>query len=248
MNIDAAMIVEQQYWDDSYSRYMFARVPANDATRQIIRRLVPPALPGQTAFEIGCFPGRYLVELGALGYTVSGCDRTERVEIDLAPWLRSEGCQVGGLVRGDYRIAAIGKFDVVGSFGFVEHFDDFRSVVEFQINLVKPGGLAIIQFPNFHGFVQRALRCVVDRDNLSNHVISAMDLRNYTNWLADLGKIEFVGHYGRFDFWTDDYRARNSKFRRKVISTFNRTRSLWQRVPDSRHWSPYAAIAVRVSS
>ena len=245
MNSTAPMIVEQAYWDSSYKRYAFSRVPETDATRQIIRKLVPPAAHGQSAFEIGCFPGRYLVELGALGYIVSGCDRTERVEIDLKQWLESQACTVGSLSRGDFRSVATGKFDVVGSFGFVEHFEEFRSVVEFQMNLVKPGGLAIVQFPNFHGLVQRTLRALLDRDNLANHVITAMDLNNYLPWIGDFGEIVYAGHYGRFDFWTDDYRGRNGRVRRKLIAMLDQSRPLWSHVPDSRHWSPFAAIAVR---
>ena len=240
------MIVEQSYWDESYSRHRFARVPNSDSTRQVIRRLVPPAKPGQTAFEIGCFPGRYLVELGALGYVVSGCDRTARVEIDLQAWLESQGCQVGRLVRGDFREAASGRFDVVGSFGFVEHFEDFRSVVEFQLRLVKPGGLALVQFPNFYGFVQRTLRQIVDRDNLANHVFAAMNLENYLGWIENFGKVVYAGHYGNFDFWTDDYRNRNSAARNKFVSALNRTQRLWPKIPTSRHWSPYAIVAIRV--
>ena len=43
------------------------------------------------------------------------------------------------------------KYDIVCSFGFVEHFEDTETVLRRHCNLVKPGGRLLITMPNFLG-------------------------------------------------------------------------------------------------
>jgi SAM-dependent methyltransferase len=241
----AQMVVEQAYWDEGYSRYALARVPEADATRRLVHRLVPRASDGQTALELGCFPGRYLVELGHLGYRVSGCDTTPRVDTDLAPWLRAQSVAVGALRRGDFRALPRERYDLVTSFGFVEHFPDYADVFRCHFDFVRPGGLVLVTFPNFRGAVQRFLHHLLDRDNLDRHVQPAMRLEPYRRVAERLGTVLFAGYYGRFDFWTDDQRGRNGAVRRQLLRIVHLTRGVWPFVPDASAWSPYAAILVR---
>jgi len=37
------MIVNQDYWDDGYSKYQYRRLPKNDPTRKIIEKYTPIA-------------------------------------------------------------------------------------------------------------------------------------------------------------------------------------------------------------
>lgn len=239
------MIVEQGYWDQSYAEYRFSRVSPKDHTRQLIERLLPSAMPGQTAFEFGCFPGRYLFEVGSRGYEVSGCDRTPRVAAELPAWLAANQLKVGEFFRCDYRQVPRNRFDVVASFGFVEHFRDYIDVFRFHFEFVKPGGLVLVQFPNFSGVVQRVLRELLDKDNLENHVIAAMNLDEYRREAAQFGEILSCGHYGGFDFWTDHYKHPLGPARGRLLAALMRTQSLWSKMPTASAWAPYGAILVR---
>lgn len=241
------MIVEQAYWDESYAQHAFVRVSAADPTRQYIHRRIPRATPGQTAFEIGCFPGRYLREIGALGYEVHGCDTTPRVERELGAWLAAEQLRVGTITRGDVRTMAPERHDVVASFGFVEHFPDYLDLFRRHFDFVKPGGLVLVTFPNLAGAVQQVLHRALDRENLDRHVLEAMRVDIYRREAECLGTVLYAGYYGAFEFWTDDRRKRNGVVRRLAVQGIHHTRWLWPLLPDSSRWSPYGAILVRAA-
>ncbi|WP_194944754.1 bifunctional 2-polyprenyl-6-hydroxyphenol methylase/3-demethylubiquinol 3-O-methyltransferase UbiG [Limnohabitans sp. 2KL-3] len=239
------MIVKQSYWDDAYSKYAFSRVHDSDPTRQLIKKIVPLATNNQTAFEFGCFPGRYLLELGKLGYTVSGCDQTPRVEIELSDWMSDNQVAIGQFYRCNFRDTPKNKYDVVSSFGFIEHFKDYPDVFHLHFDLVKPGGLVLVQFPNFRGSVQHTLHRLFDRDNLRNHVIDSMNLKYYQDIAKSYGTVLFCDFYGGFDFWIDDFKGRNGWLRARALKIFQRTSKVWPQIPTSPTWAPYAAILVR---
>jgi SAM-dependent methyltransferase len=206
------------------------------------------AKPGQTAFEFGCFPARYLFEIGSLGYVVNGCDRTPRVADELPAWLSKNQIKTGQFFQCDFRQVPKNRFDVVASFGFVEHFQDYLDVFRFHFEFVKPGGLVLVQFPNFRGAVQRVLRELFDKDNLDNHVVAAMNLTEYKKAAASFGQVLFCGYYGGFDFWTDHFKGSPGPRRLRLLNALERTRPLWPRLPTAAPWAPYGAILVRTKA
>lgn len=241
------MIVGQDYWDASYATHQFTRVPAQDPTRQIVERYIPLAGPGQTAFEFGCFPARYLYEIGSRGYAVSGCDRTPRVASELPAWLEKNEIRTGNFFQCDFWHVPRSRFDVVASFGFVEHFRDYLDVFRFHFEFVKPGGLVLVQFPNFRGAVQRLLHEIFDKDNLDNHVVAAMNLAEYRSVASSFGEVLFCGHYGGFDFWTDHFNGGPGPRRLRLLNALERTRPLWSKLPTAAPWAPYGAILVKAN-
>lgn len=44
------------------------------------------------------------------------------------------------------------KFDIVFSYGFIEHIDPPEKAIKLHWDLVKPGGIVVIQIPRFRGF------------------------------------------------------------------------------------------------
>lgn len=236
------MIVDQEYWNKSYENYVFQRLPIDDPTKIIIERYIPTISEEKNAFELGCFPGRYLVEIGQKGYTLNGCDQTNRVKTDLPIWLQKNQCKVGVFEKSDYKEFYAMQYDLVASFGFIEHFNDYENVFNQQCHMVKSGGILIIQYPNFRGLVQRILHGIFDIDNLNNHVVISMDLNFYSKHLSQDFKIIYCSYYGNFDFWIDDFKNKNGLIKRKFLKYFHKTKRIWSQFPDSRHWSPYAII------
>lgn len=241
------MIVDQKYWDDSYKTYEFKRLPINDPTRKIINDFIPRANWDKNAFEIGCYPGRFLVEIGEKGYILNGCDKTELVVPHLANWLQINKCKVGEFIQGDYKNFVNRKYDLVASFGFIEHFTDYVTVFLEHCSMVKSGGYLIIQYPNFRGFIQKSLHIIFDQDNLNNHVIDSMDLNLYIKLIPKDFNIILACYYGNFDFWIDDYKGRNGRFKKKILSFFMKTRKYWSYFPNCEIYSPYAIIIAKKS-
>ncbi len=93
------------------------------------------------------------------------------------------------------------KYDLVCSFGFIEHFENYTDIFAKQLQLVKDNGLALIQFPNFYGIVQRFLHYHLDRNNFYNHITQAMNINNYLKIISPDFTIIFTGYYGNFEFW-----------------------------------------------
>lgn len=239
------MIVEQRYWDDAYRSVTLQGPAADDPVKKLIDRFVPMATEGQTAFEAGCFPGRYLLEVGAKGYVLNGCDLTPRVE-ELRRWLDTHGIPVGRIRHGDFADESRSSaYDLVCSFGFIEHFADYPDVFLHHCDLVKPGGLLVVEFPNFFGFWQRLLHRFLDRDNHANHVIDAMDVNRYTDLLPASFELIYGGYFGGFDFWVDDYKKSNGRLRRQLIKMLMKTRPFWVHAADHERHSPYGAIVAR---
>ncbi len=236
------MIVEQDYWNNSYSSYKFNRLSKDDPTRQLIEQWVPIAQETQEVFELGCFPGRFLIELGQKGYILNGCDLAPQIIPNLEKWSLKNNCVVNEFYNTTYLDFIENKYDLVASFGFIEHFNNYEEVFLQQCEMVKEGGVLLVQFPNFRGFVQLFLHSFFDKDNLNNHVIESMDLSKYKKILPDNFEIVYYGYYGNFDFWIDDYNKRNGKIKNKLLSLLMKTSGVWKMLPDVSLYSPYGAI------
>lgn len=241
------MIVDQSYWDRSYEKYEFRELPENDPTKELIKKFVIDAEGDRTAFELGCFPGRFLLEIGRKGYELNGCDKNHRVTKDLPAWLSKNNCKVGSFQEIDYKDALDSKYDLVASFGFIEHFANWDEVLKHHCMMLETGGILIVQFPNFKGFIQKYLHLFFDKDNLNNHVLSSMNPAAYKKLLGQEYEILFCGYYGAFDFWIDDYKKRNGATKKRMLALLNRTRRIWKYLPNNSAWSPYGAIIVRKS-
>jgi len=239
------MVVEQKYWNNSYSTYKFARLPANDPTRRLIEDYLPKANKDNVAFELGCFPGRFLIEVGQKGYILNGCDLAPQINISLKDWCVQNGCKVGEFYNDSYTKFLDKQYDLVASFGFIEHFENYEEVFLQQERMVKEGGILLVQFPNFRGKIQLWLHRFFDIDNLNNHVIPSMNLKRYKELLPGNYEILYCSYYGNFDFWIDDYQKRNGTLKRKLLSLFYKTFRFWKIFPNSSMYSPYAAIIAR---
>ena len=110
---------------------------------------------------------------------------------------------------------------MVCSFGFIEHFPDFRDVLKKHIELVKPGGVLLVTCPNFRRG-QFILHWLLDRENLRKHVLSAMDLAAWEATLLE-GEMEVIekGYSETFLFWIES-RSPRSLWLAKYVARFAR--------------------------
>ncbi len=156
---------------------------------------------GGDVFEIGCAPGKWLAfmekEFGlkpnGLEYSKAGVDATLRN----FRWL---GIHAGVFISGDFlKIKPERHFDVVVSFGFIEHFSDVDKVVDLHLQWLKPGGTLIIGVPNFCG-IYYGIQKVLDRTVLDKHNLKIMNL-DYFERLANRFDLKptFINYIGSFE-------------------------------------------------
>lgn len=93
--------------------------------------------------------------VAGLDYSPNGCEQTrlmlEREDVKGETYCHDVFSLPNELVE---------RFDVVVSFGLIEHFSDTREVVTALARLIKPGGLIFTNIPNMRGmtgFVQRMM-------------------------------------------------------------------------------------------
>lgn len=239
------MLVDQSYWDEGYANMAPAMAPPEDPVRQWIELYVPPARAGQHVLEIGCFPGRYLAVIANLGYTAHGIDLTPGV-VEMGPAFQRMGLPTGTFTRGDFLGHDPGRrYDVVCSFGFIEHFTEWEKVLLKHADLVAPGGLLLLETPNFTGPVQGLFHRWLDQENLTRHNEAAMDPPRWAELLSDHGfDVLDAGWFGRFVFWSD---SKTKGPMHRIGSVLLRWLTpLFQRMGSrSRVLSPYCGLVAR---
>jgi SAM-dependent methyltransferase len=117
------------YWNSFYQAMGFRVADPADPVRQFLETFIPGDAEG-SCLEVGCFPGRFLAVGGELGYELSGIDFADRFP-DMQAWLQKSGYRCGQFLNQDFfTLSPEPKFDVVMSFGFIEHFENYEAAIE----------------------------------------------------------------------------------------------------------------------
>jgi 2-polyprenyl-3-methyl-5-hydroxy-6-metoxy-1,4-benzoquinol methylase len=213
---------EQAHWDAAWKLPVRPRLPSmlNVSTLNIARLLKKHVRPGVRYIEIGCAPGKMLAWVaGVLKAQVTGLDYSESGIAKCRELFDALGLTV------DLHLQDIFKhqlppasFDVVTSFGIIEHFDDPRPVVQKHLDLLKPGGVALITVPNYGG-VYGSLQRWCDAPNLKLHNLEIMNAGALTS-LVDSSDVEAVCVYpfGSMSPWLVSFDKRLPRFAAKLVS------------------------------
>jgi cyclopropane fatty-acyl-phospholipid synthase-like methyltransferase len=176
-------ISTEEYWSDAWKAASLPRrVVADDTSlRNTVRRAFIELLDrwldglrgtGAQLIELGCAQSiwlpfiveRYGLSVAGLDYSEEGCAQSRHM-------LSRSGVK-GEIFLGDmFRPPADlqHRFQVVTSFGLLEHFTDTRAAVEASAGYVDKGGLIISVIPNMNG-VPGFLTRIFDRPVYDIHV------------------------------------------------------------------------------
>lgn len=196
---------DAEYWNDEYLDYRFHIARHKDFIRRWIETYIPPAdVSAASCLEIGCYPGRFLAVFGELGYCLSGVDLVDSLDA-LPRWLNQCGYQTGEFHRADFTTTDFQTtFDVVSSFGFIEHFTNWTEILEKHISLVSDQGYLVLEAPNFVGRFQNWLHSTCDKANFARHHLPAMHIEKWLEIIERSGfEIVHAGYFGKFRFWTE---------------------------------------------
>ncbi len=243
-SVSPKAFLPQETWDQIHERARFSVAEADDPMTLWIRRQFQGG--SGSCLELGCFPGRFLALFGQMGYELNGLDLTPRVEQDLGPWLKSQGFRVGSISRGDAFTHDFGRrFDVVCSFGLIEHFPNWDVLVQRHAHWVAPGGLLAVSAPNFRGRCQHSYHKHFDAENLAGHNLEAMDPAAWRRVVEALGfSIVQCGYIGPFDIWHDP-RMKRSFFQKLVVHGVWQARRLFRWLPAWPSLAPYCGLVAR---
>ena len=198
---DDQNLYKQELWDEGYKDFNFFIAGDADPVKQFLLSSLPQA--GNECFEVGCFPGRYLAVLGERGWELNGLDQTKHLE-DMEKWFSDKKYKTGKFINADFEVFNSGKkYDLVYSFGFIEHFLNFEDIILGHLKLVKPGGTIIITTPNFNG-LQGNFHRFFDLNNYEKHNVKSMNIKKWKKILLENNfTVKRAEHFGKIDLWYD---------------------------------------------
>ena len=214
----------------------------------LFARFLPQADPGSPVdfLEIGCYPGRYLYLFAQqFGYRVHGIDfMPEAAEIPV--WLSALGVEAEVAVADLFHFQPGRLYDVVASFGFVEHFQNWELALDKHLALLAPGGYLFIEFPNFR-YGQYYLRQFLNPSFLDGHFLECMNLEDWHRALLERDmEILYLDYFFTFRIWSALAGHALARWGRKMtLKLLRKTQKTIEKLNidyPNRYFSPFAVI------
>jgi SAM-dependent methyltransferase len=200
----------------------------------------------KTAVELGGFPGYYAVYLKKYkGLNTTLLDyfihRDLINKLLFANDLKEDDINIIEADLFAYKPEAL--YDIVLSFGLVEHFNDTKFIIGEHLKFLKSGGTLFITLPNFksvNGWVQRKF----DKENYDKHNINSMDLALLKTSCEALGLKNVEAYYhGKFSVWLENKSVQNSFTKTVVKTIWLAGKAITRLVPvNSKALSPYIVV------
>lgn len=173
--------------------------------RELIDVVAPFIEEGANFMELGCSPGIVSAWLGRIkALNLFGVDFSPEAHTYLQNVKRICGGEPVLYNCDLFQFESDMKFDVVASFGLIEHFVDPMPAIRKHYELCRPGGLVIIGTPNFR-YVQYLYHLLLDGRDLSVHNLKVMNLDFFNRISDDLHLTTLLlGHFGTMSFWNFD--------------------------------------------
>ncbi len=170
---------EKEFWEKYWTKEKrnFAKVE-KFIFSEIIEKHIPELKEKNCEkeyFEVGCAPGNIMVFFNKVyGYQVSGCDFINCKIIEKN--IKKAGVEQVQLYEEDFRKMDLDKkYNIVASYGFVEHFQNYSDILSKHKKLVAEDGYIIIELPNIRKF-NYILYKVFAPELLNIHNLKVMDI------------------------------------------------------------------------
>ncbi len=254
------------YWDSAWEREELpVAVDPDDLSlnnyvnrqfHQLFERVLPADRSGLRLLEVGCARSRWLAYFAAHGFEVSGLDYSAS-GCEQARWLLDRAGLKGEIVEGDMFAPPehlVGGFDVVVSFGLVEHFTDTAAAQAALARFLKPTGLMLTLIPNLaRGSLLSLIQRFINRPVFDVH--EPIDRRQLARAHERAGLRVAWCRYFLSANWTvlNIAEWRHARLRSAVMRTFSAiSKVTWLlerrglRLPPNRLTSPYIVAVARL--
>ncbi|MEH6824333.1 MAG: class I SAM-dependent methyltransferase [Motiliproteus sp.] len=262
------------YWNEAWNKLSLPEVWDVDSVRIIshverelfnyISKTLGELIVGgaaRTLVEVGCARSQALpVIANRLGFKVSGIDYSPNGCEQTALILDREGVDGEVFCVDIFSIpdSLVGQFDVVVSFGLIEHFSDTNAVVSALARLLKPGGVILTNIPNMNGsvgFFQRLLnKSIYDihvpltpEEVKKAHEYAGLEVVESDFFISSSYGVVNIGETKRSSFVWWARKIPLFFLARVSMAAWLCERLIWK-LPVSRFFSPYInCVAVRKS-
>ncbi|GJL84785.1 MAG: hypothetical protein DHS20C02_05600 [Micavibrio sp.] len=200
--------------------------------------------------EVGCYPGTYMWYFNKFfGYQASGIEYVEECIAPCKKFMGSLGIDAE-IIYGDFFEYSPEKlWDVVVSFGFIEHFKDTQAVIQQHLDMIQPGGYLVLVIPNHAGLNGTILK-FLDQEKYKIH--NLMSYKDMASGLKDTKQAEILegGYYGHIGFWNAALYPKIANWPRIPHFVTQKSLAVVERagayiVPNTRYLSPNSALIAR---
>jgi 2-polyprenyl-3-methyl-5-hydroxy-6-metoxy-1,4-benzoquinol methylase len=151
-----ARYYDERYFTDpsrEYGDYLGEEAVHRRQARYYLGVLRSMGITAGRLLDVGCATGFFLDEARQAGFEVVGCD--------VSGFAVAHACEVLGLhvVQGDFLEADLPprSFDVITLFNVLEHLPDQRAVARKLAELLRPGGVLVVETWDYRAPVARVL-------------------------------------------------------------------------------------------
>lgn len=194
-------LTDCKFWENYWAN---AQIAKTDSV--FFSELVRDLPVNVESIEIGGFPGKLAVYF----------NKEKKCKVTILDFFISETIvekveAINNLERGEIKTIKADfltfesekKYDIVSSFGFIEHFENTQNIIQKHVDLLNKDGYLLVTLPNFrgiNGWVQKKF----DKSNYDIHNIESMDLKLLRSICVDLKLKSFeVDYFGRPTVWIE---------------------------------------------
>lgn len=203
----------KQDWIDYWTKQnVLTTIQEDYSYGDFIKDVVSNIGGNKSAIELGGFPGKFSLYLKKYCHM-----NVTLLDYVIDPNIIQNLFKINGLnSQYDLRIIEADVFsfeptelyDLVCSFGLIEHFTDINKILEAHVKFLKPGGILLIVLPNFLG-INGYLQKYFDPSNFSLHNLESMKFKFLNSVLSGLGmKDIYIGYYPSTQVWLEDIKKR----------------------------------------
>lgn len=174
---------------------------------KLLNVYVPNWEEKKTFFEIGAAPWLYwMIFKKYFDYVVWWIEYTDSWYNSIKKFFQNRGEDYRWFIKWDFFKFDGGKFDIVFSWWFIEHFDNYIDVIERHIKITKKWGKIIIIVPKYHFYYKFFQPFLYPWLMEKQHNVKIMDIDEFTRIFKKLEKIgeikiEFIWWIEQANFW-----------------------------------------------
>ena len=204
-------LTNKDYWNNYNNHYRTNKVVRLINLRskkslyyhELTKIIKPYVKPNSKIIEVGCAPGNLLIEITkSFKLQPYGVDYTKKgVEVTRDNFKRNN-FDTKNIVYADFFSKKFQKenkekYDIVSSFGFIEHFDNVEKVIGLHLNILKKGGTLIISLPNFNLKIgNKLLFSLISKKTMAMYNFDIMEPSNLKNAIPNSVKIHKLKYFG----------------------------------------------------
>lgn len=211
-------LTDRNFWKSYWKNYEYEKIPSKVPFKKFLSKLVNT----DSFIEIGGFPGVF-----SLFFYKKGCKKVSLLDFYIDEHIVRNLEKTNNIpentihcIESDFfTFKTDNKYDIVFSFGFIEHFEDTQDVIKRHIELLADGGHLIIVLPNFRG-INGFVQYVFDRKNFYAHNLNSMKPDLLKSFTIDFGLKNIVVEYSRKPIVWIEPKA-STTFIRKLVKVFS---------------------------